>query len=69
MYTNIDIDHALQVFECWLTEFPSEIPNDFPTTLFLKVLKIVMTSNVFQFGNCNGDQLGMHVCDIILCAP
>jgi hypothetical protein len=51
MYTNIDINHGLEVFETWFIEFESELPPKFPTTLFLKLLKLVMTCNVFQFGD------------------
>lgn len=49
MYTNIDIQHALQVFRCYFTDFADEIPDDFPTEPFLAILEIVMTSNIFQF--------------------
>ena len=49
MYTNIDTQHALEVFARWLTEFPDEIPEKFPTKLFLQVLEQVMTRNLFQF--------------------
>jgi hypothetical protein len=49
MYTNIDTAHALTVFRRWFTEFPEEIPTDFPVALFLAVLEIIMTRNVFEF--------------------
>ena len=49
MYTNIDTKHALTIFKQWLQVFPDEIPTDFPTDLFLSVLELVMTRNVFQF--------------------
>lgn len=51
MYTNISIEHGTEVFTQWFTEFNNEIPNDFPTQLFLELLRIVMTRNVFQFGD------------------
>jgi hypothetical protein len=49
MYTNIDTAHAMTVFRHWFTEFPEEIPTDFPVALFLAVLEIIMTRNVFEF--------------------
>jgi hypothetical protein len=49
MYTNIDTQHALTVFRQWFREFPEEIPSNFPEELFLAVLEIVMTRNIFGF--------------------
>lgn len=57
MYTNIDTKHALTTFEQWFATYPDEIPEDFPTEFFLKILKIVMTSNVFQFDDTYWHQL------------
>jgi len=48
MYTNIDSTHGLEVISNWFEEYPAEIPSDFPKVLFLKILHIVMTHNVFQ---------------------
>ena len=49
MYTNIDTEHAISTFRRWLTDFTTEIPDNFPTELFLRVLELVMTRNIFQF--------------------
>jgi hypothetical protein len=49
MYTNIDSSHGPELIEKWLEENNNEIPADFPKTLLIKVLKVVMTSNIFQF--------------------
>jgi hypothetical protein len=49
MYTNIDTHHALTVFHEWFRDFSTEIPSGFPTELFLKVLELIMTRNVFSF--------------------
>jgi hypothetical protein len=49
MYTNIDTHHAMIVFRQWFRDYSTEIPTDFPKELFLAVLEIVMTRNVFSF--------------------
>lgn len=49
MYTNISISDGLTAFKALLIEYAHEVPKNFPTELFLKVLKIVMSRNVFQF--------------------
>ena len=49
MYTNIDTRHAMTVFRQWFRDYSIEIPTDFPQELFLAVLEIVMTRNVFSF--------------------
>jgi hypothetical protein len=51
MYSNINADHGLATFRRWFTMFKHEVPTDFPTTLFLRLLEAVMTTNVFQFGD------------------
>ena len=51
MYTNIDSDHALETIEKWFTNFANELPIDYPTSLILKTLDIVMHNNIFQFGD------------------
>ena len=48
MYTNINTQHALEVFHLWFARCPDEIPPGFPKTLFLRTLEIVMTRNIFQ---------------------
>jgi len=48
MYTNIDSLHGIEVISLWLEDYALEIPPDFPTLLFQKILKIVMTRNAFQ---------------------
>ena len=51
MYTNIDSSHGPEIIAKWIEDFKEEIPDDFPTDFFIKVLKIVMNSNIFQFDN------------------
>lgn len=49
MYTNINTDHALDTFQKALYKYKSLLPPDFPTEMFLQMLRLVMTRNVFQF--------------------
>jgi hypothetical protein len=51
MYTNIDSTHGPEIIEKWIEEFAGELQETLPKDLLLKVLRIVMTSNVFQFDN------------------
>ena len=46
MYTNISISDGLTAFKALLIEYAHEVPKNFPTELFLKVLKIVVTKRV-----------------------
>ena len=45
MYTNIDTEAALEAFNFLFDYYKEEIPSDFPRTLFLAVLEIVMKQN------------------------
>jgi len=58
MYTNIDSSHGIIIISAWLDEYKAEIPTDFPSELFLKILKIVMTKNIFQLD----DTFWMQTC-------
>ena len=51
MYTNIDITTGIDSFEKIFTHFSDFIPKDFPYTMFILVLNIVMSNNIFQFGD------------------
>ncbi len=51
MYSNIHLPHAKIVFKTWFDQFPNKILSGFPTAMFLTALDIVMSQNVFQFGN------------------
>jgi hypothetical protein len=48
MYTNIDTDSGLQAFKTLFSEYTDKIPAGFPQEFFLKVLKLIMTFNIFQ---------------------
>jgi hypothetical protein len=49
MYTNINTKHGIEIFHKWLMEYNNELPFNFPTPLFLKILEIIMTAKIFQF--------------------
>ena len=51
MYTNINVTHALEVFGKYFADFDHELPSNYPTQLILTLLKIIMTNNVFRFGD------------------
>ena len=71
MHANISVDHGIEIFEKWLSEHSDETPPRFNKTLFLELLKIVMTRNVFEFGDtCWLQKLGtaMGACCACACA-
>ena len=49
MYTNIDSDTGLSSISELLQTNSTDIPTNFPTQLFLKVLEIIMKNNILQF--------------------
>jgi len=49
MYTNIDTQQAILSMRSFIHDNTKNIPNDFHTTLFLQLLEIIMTNNVFSF--------------------
>ena len=49
MYTSIDTDLALDTLKDFLTVNYARIPTNFPTSLFLRVMEIVMKNNIFSF--------------------
>jgi len=50
MYTNIDLDHCMQVMKDWFRIYKSELPTDLPTDEIIVALELVMKQNVFHFG-------------------
>jgi hypothetical protein len=50
MYTNIDTQQALTSMKEFIEANLDRIPETFPTNLFLQILEIVMTNNIFSFG-------------------
>jgi hypothetical protein len=57
MYTNIDTATGIQSVKEFIQCNQDYIPTDFPSSLFLQVLKIVMENNIFSFENTTWLQL------------
>ena len=51
MYTNIDVNHSIFVMSEFFSLFRSELPPDFPTSLIISAISIIMKNNVFSFGD------------------
>ena len=52
MYTNIDTVQGIEAVRRWILHCGEELPDDFPPVdLFIKILTIVMTESVFEFGD------------------
>jgi hypothetical protein len=63
MYTNINTDHALEVFQLWFDLHSLELPPGYPVSKILDGLSLIMRRNVFSFGNryfhqVNGTAMG-----------
>ena len=50
MYDNIDTEHAIKVISWLLDQLASILPYDFPIEAVKFVMRVIMTTNVFQFG-------------------
>jgi len=57
MYTNIDTAVGIQTFRDFFVAQEEQIPSSFPINLFLKILELVMSNNIFNFGNTTWLQL------------
>ena len=51
MYTNIDTTHAIQVIGLWLDNLRPRLHPMFPLEAVKEAMMIVMTNNIFQFGD------------------
>ncbi len=40
--------HGIQVITNWIEEYQEEIHTNFPKDLFIRILQLIMTSNIFQ---------------------
>jgi len=66
MYTNIDTDTGINAIKNFLSDISENLPLNFPTNLFLQVLKIIMENNIFCSGGSYwlqllGTAMGMPV--------
>ena len=50
MYTNMDPVEGLEAIRLYIEEFSCELKERFPKVLILRLLWLVMTNNVFKFG-------------------
>jgi len=51
MYTNIDFTTGIQAMETLFQMHANEIPSSFPMELLLTFLRIIMSNNIFSFGD------------------
>jgi hypothetical protein len=51
MYTNIDTTVGIQSFRDFFASHKTLMPVNFPVNLFLRILELVMSNNIFSFGN------------------
>ena len=51
MYTNIDTPHAIEVISKWLDNLSPNLHEHYPLEAVKEAMKIVMTNNIFQFGD------------------
>ena len=51
MYSNIDPDHGITTIAAWLKLHKKELPIHFPVEAVIEGLCLVMSNNVFQFGD------------------
>ena len=63
MCSNVNADHAMEVFKKWFKLHEQDLPDNFPVAKILLGLDIVMRNNVFMHGNCfyrqeNGTAMG-----------
>jgi hypothetical protein len=57
MYSNIDLDHGLEIMQLWLESLEQENNHFIPTKAILDALELVMRNNIMAFGDTNFLQL------------
>ncbi len=57
MYSNIDTAHGLDVIAKWLRLYKADLPTNFPSEMLNASLSLVMSDNIFQFGDTFWRQL------------
>ena len=51
MYTNIDIDHCIEILTKWFDKYKHEAPLSLPPKLLVAAITIVMKNNIFNFSD------------------
>ena len=51
MFTKIEHEDGSRTLEAYFIEFKDELPDGFPSKMILQLLDIVMSNNVFSFGD------------------
>ena len=51
MYTFINTEHATTVLTTWLNENTDRLPHQYPISLLIDLLEVIMSNNVFVFGD------------------
>jgi hypothetical protein len=49
MYTNINTANGIETLKDYLNDNKDNLPKNFPTALFIKILEAVMSNNIFSF--------------------
>ena len=57
MYTNIDTTHGIQVIDDWIDELGDDMPDGFPAKAVKEALRLVMKTNIFEFGDSFFEQI------------
>jgi len=57
MYTNIDSPTGITALRDFISDNATQLPSNFPTELFLSVLRTVMDNNIFSFSDTFWQQL------------
>jgi hypothetical protein len=65
IYTNIDTDTGITSIRNFLHANETNLPSNFPTNLFLNILKIVMKNNIFNFA----DTYWLQLCGTAMGTP
>ena len=65
-YTNINIQHSIDILERWFLLHQEDLPDNFPVELILLGMRRLMEFNVFTFGSryylqLNGTAMGTNV--------
>ena len=53
MYNNIDTEHTVTVITWWIKDLGSkgQLPEGFPSYVIISAVRIIMTNNIFEFGD------------------